>query len=329
MATQFVPISKLLNSAQDQDRPVALRADKVVTWAKFYSAVGNLAATLAQDPAIEWVLSCQDSLYFAEGLLALLYANKTVLLPHNIQTETLNSIATGKTKILSDTVLHNTPVPVLLITAEQIVNTTIKLQDLDAANITLKMFTSGSTGNPKLVLKKLSMLEAEISELEKGWGKELPDSVFFSTVVHQHIYGLLFRILWPLCRGSMFATHLITTPEELIPLYKKFKSIALISSPAYLKRLQLLETKDIFTEHKFHVFSSGGLLQLDTSQEMQRIFGTNPMEVLGSTETGGVAYRTQKEHNAAWTPFSVVQLKLDPDGQLLLTPRQWVTLQSS
>jgi acyl-coenzyme A synthetase/AMP-(fatty) acid ligase len=305
-------------TGRPKDYPVARQAGRTVDWGEFYDAVNFLTAELKQDPTVNWILFCQDSLYFAQALLALCQAGKTVILPPNAQAGLLASLAGLKAKIISDGPLSTGAAPDILVQGKKSPDRKAEFRELDPDKIYLKMFTSGSTGEPKLIDKVLNNFVTEVEGLEKAWGELLGDSVFYGTVVHNHIYGLLFRVLWPLSRGSIFSAHLITTPEELQPLYRENDNIALASSPAFMKRLQELAVKDVFPEKKFQVFSSGGLLLQDTSLEMRRVFGSCPWEVLGSTETGGVAYRTQEDKNQAWTPFPVVRLKLDEDGQLFV-----------
>ena len=67
-------------------------------------------------------------------------------------------------------------------------------------------------------------------------------------------------------------------------------SETLVSSPALLKRLGHLPDG---AAHCRAVFSSGGLLPAEAAADATRVLGTCPVEVLGSTETSGVAWRRQ------------------------------------
>ena len=59
--------------------------------------------------------------------------------------------------------------------------------------------TSGTTGEGQPVVKALRHLEDEIAALDERLGPALEgDTRIFATASHQHIYGLLFRLLWPL-----------------------------------------------------------------------------------------------------------------------------------
>jgi 3-hydroxymyristoyl/3-hydroxydecanoyl-(acyl carrier protein) dehydratase len=91
----------------------------------------------------------------------------------------------------------------------------------------------------------------------------------------------------------------------------------LISSPAYLKRLP--EYLAPTTTNRFRaVFSSGGPLSLDTAHEVKRLLGFVPIEVFGSSETGGIAWRQQHARmSEAWTPMPGVTWRICSDEGVL------------
>src|SRR5215475_4321760 len=62
----------------------------------------------------------------------------------------------------------------------------------------LVLFTSGSTGAPQAIPKKLSQIAQEVATLETQFGGMLGGVDVITTVSRQHIYGLLFNVLWPL-----------------------------------------------------------------------------------------------------------------------------------
>ena len=74
-----------------------------------------------------------------------------------------------------------------------------------------------------------------------------------------------------------------------------------MSSPALLKRIGHLPSG---ASGWRAVFSSGGLLPADAAADATRVLGTCPIEVLGSTETSGVAWRRQT--SAAATTFTAM-----------------------
>jgi 3-hydroxymyristoyl/3-hydroxydecanoyl-(acyl carrier protein) dehydratase len=65
-----------------------------------------------------------------------------------------------------------------------------------------------------------------------------------------------------------------------------------------------------------HIFSSGAPLPLAAARAAEIQFRTFPIEVLGSTETGGIAWRQQSNDDALWSPLPGVHLGVDVDGLL-------------
>jgi acyl-coenzyme A synthetase/AMP-(fatty) acid ligase len=79
------------------------------------------------------------------------------------------------------------------------------------------------------------------------------------------------------------------------------------------------------------IFSSGGPLNFESAQAVKQCFKQLPIEVFGSTETGGIAYRRQHQPLQTWQPFEQVNIDADPqDGALILqsvyldNPDAWV-----
>ena len=72
------------------------------------------------------------------------------------------------------------------------------------ARAALTLYTSGSSGAPKPIRKTLAQFDAEVRTLEAQWGALVGDATMLGSVPHHHIYGLLFRLLWPLAAGRAF-----------------------------------------------------------------------------------------------------------------------------
>ena len=155
-----------------------------------------------------------------------------------------------------------------------------------AASAALVLYTSGSTGVPKQAGRKLENIERELAALESMFGAVLGAGRVFSTVSHRHVYGLLFRILWPLLERRPFATFDCEYPEQLQGAIGAGN--VLVSSPAMLKRVGHLPAG---AGRWSAVLSSGGFLPAEAAADVSRVLGAGAMEVLGSTETSGVAWR--------------------------------------
>jgi len=176
----------------------------------------------------------------------------------------------------------------------------------------LHLFTSGSSGQPEMIAKSLSNLETELFALEKVFSGLLKTAPVIATVSHQHIYGLLFRLLWPLAARRLIVDGLLHYPHEVSALFGKHPQACLVSSPAFLKRAGQLVEFPRHESEKSIVFSSGGALSPITSQQLQDTGRVTPIEIFGSTETGGIAFREQNPGlvNTPWTPLPSVQLRV-------------------
>lgn len=263
--------------------PVFIRAKGAVYLPQFERDIAVLALTLQNNPQQRWALCFNDSYRFTVALFAVLATHKQpVLLPNN-QSGTLAVLQNEYDAILSD--LPDIVVTPLKPAAGETVLQAFVLSDLQ----TITFFTSGSTGTPKKVQRSLTALRKEIKVLEALFGADLQDAKIYSSVSHQHIYGLLFYVLWPLYAGRSIVSPLLQYPENLETLFKRTEKIVLISSPTLLSRLDFkldLKLKPI-------IFTSGGLLKDSSAQILFANLGLMPIEILGSTETSGVAFRQQ------------------------------------
>ncbi|KAF0813782.1 putative 2-succinylbenzoate--CoA ligase [Andreprevotia sp. IGB-42] len=180
----------------------------------------------------------------------------------------------------------------------------------------LEVFTSGSTGAPCAIHKTLTQLANETAALEAAFGSQIAsDARIVSSVPHQHLYGLLFRILWPLAAGRAFATDTLPWPESIwaLPAGARY---ALAASPAMLKRIPELPARAAPQVRFDAIFSSGGPLPADANLACSTRLGMPITEVYGSSETGGIAHRHHPQH--AWTAQPGVELKTDDAGTLWL-----------
>jgi len=93
---------------------------------------------------------------------------------------------------------------------------------------------------------------------------------------------------------------------------KKHPHACLVSSPAFLKRAGHLVVYPGNETEKTIVFSSGGALPPATSQQLQESGQVTPIEIFGSTETGGIAFREQSPRleNTPWTLLPGVQIRV-------------------
>ena len=186
--------------------------------------------------------------------------------------------------------------------------------ELDLDQCRLSLCTSGSSGEPKRIDKTLRQLANEVEALEQLWGADLGEACIIGSVATQHIYGLLFRVLWPLCAGRPFVRRQLAFSEDLQRASREQPAFAWVASPALLKRMgDNLDWPALSAVRR--VFSSGGALPLAAAQSLQQRLQQWPTEILGSSETGGIAWR---QGESLWQAFAGVELSQDSDGALLI-----------
>jgi len=311
MFNELIPLSHCLMTKRLAASPVAYHAGHYYDAGQFYAAVKSWVNRLQSQSVHRYALFTEDAYPFAVMLFALFHAGKEVWIPGNnrpgiaLQLQQLDCQLTGDW----DT---SRPFDYCLDTTEC---SGLSLLPLVPAETKLVLFTSGSTGHPKPVDKHLIQFQHEIETLEKQWGKQMGHASALATVSHQHIYGLLFRVLWPLSAGRCFHSDCYINPETLV---KGTQGAAAywVASPAHLKRLDQDSPWDGIA-CLCAVFSSGGALQHEVTQQILASSGQSVIEIYGSTESGGIAWR---QRDPAWTLFEKIKFTATDDHFLLHSP---------
>ncbi|UTV30905.1 AMP-binding protein [Photobacterium atrarenae] len=304
----FSALSEVMLSSRAPLCCLAFDGGADVTWAAFKADVVAWAQWLNTQKARRWALCFEDSYHFAVGFMAAAHAGKQLILPGNCQPDALAELADQFDGLLHDRDdLAHMACACRLPGAKPMPVTDKPLTPLVAEQVLLTLFTSGSSGQPKAVGKSLGVVEAEISALEQQWGTILAGSRIVSTVSHQHIYGMLFRVFWPLCAGRPFSRQALDYPEQVMA--SASPATTLVTSPALLKRLG--EGTDPAHESYGAIFSSGGPLPLAAARHSHALLGSLPLEVFGSTETGGIGYRQQHESDTPWQCFAPIEMALN------------------
>ncbi|HUQ25677.1 MAG TPA: AMP-binding protein [Burkholderiales bacterium] len=295
----FVPIAQVFARERDPQSLVGWSGGEPVTWAAFRARVAALATRTDTDA----VLACEKPLNFLAALLALWSRRRVALVPPSLQSAAVSSIA-GE-------VLRDADV-------EKAAGST-DLSLPAAGECRLALYTSGSSGAPKRVDKTLAQLDRELENLHGTWGDVLSQSAVLSTVPHHHIYGLLFRLLWPLAAGRPQDEATSVDPVELRAAAARRGRHVLVSTPAHLSRFPELLSLSAWHRPEI-IFSSGGPLAAPTAALYRSAFGAAPVEVFGSTETGGVAWRRRDggAEEEAWRPFPGITVSVDEEGALVL-----------
>nr|WP_250207706.1 AMP-binding protein [Curvibacter sp. CHRR-16] len=258
--------------------------------------------------------------------MALLHAGKQVLIPPNALPGTVQSLA-GQFDALS-------PLdPSAEAWAADVHAPIPAWQPLGAEQLSVTLYTSGSTGSPKAIVKTLAQLSTEVGIFHALWGDGPTDTLsggllgksVVGTAPHQHLYGLSFRVLWPLAAGVPTDGVTCTDPQMLLQRLAVWGPSVLISSPAQLSRWPDLMPIAALQPLLTHVLSAGGALPASVAATLAQGWGQAPLEVYGSSETGAIAWRRQAlqdvndaHHPQAWNPLPGMQVQVDAEGALLL-----------
>lgn len=266
----------------------------------------SVAAGLQARGVQRMAVHLEDAADLAIALLGAWRAGVSVLLPADLQAQTRQRWSDEVDLWLTD---HSADVHL-----NDLLQPALPGAELDLDQCRLSLCTSGSSGEPKRIDKTLRQLANEVEALEQLWGADLGEAWIIGSVATQHIYGLLFRVLWPLCAGRPFVRKQLAFPEDLQRSSREHPAFAWVGSPALLKRMgDNLDWPALSAVRR--VFSSGGALPTDAAQSLQQRLQQWPTEILGSSETGGIAWR---QGASLWQPFAGVELSQDSDGALLI-----------
>jgi acyl-coenzyme A synthetase/AMP-(fatty) acid ligase len=297
-----LPMAQWLGGTREAQTIVAYRGHESDTLATMRMHVQRLHHQLAQLPQQRWALYFEDSYRFVVALLAVLHSGKTPVIPGEGKPALLREQRHLFDGFITDTdIALDSPTLSVDEMAVGATDETITLPAL-AANAHVVLFTSGSTGQPREVIKTIASLDCEAQWLGQLWGKTLATSHFAASVTHQHLYGLTFRVFLPMAMARPFARDCIQFPEQLAASTPAH-TYAFISSPAFLKRLD----QTLPSPNCDFVLSAGGPLHWADAQATTTWLGVTPHEIYGSTEAGVVAWRARREDAMPWQPFDGVR----------------------
>ncbi|VVO67911.1 acyl-CoA synthetase family protein [Pseudomonas fluorescens] len=299
----WITLEQLLLKAQPER---AVTAEPAMNHAQLCDQALRLAAGLQGEGVQRIAVHLEDASDLAIALLGAWRAGVSVLLPADLQPQTRQrwsgEVDLWLTDLADDAHLSDYRHPPLA----------GAVLDLDTCQLSL--CTSGSSGDPKRIDKTLRQLANEVQALEQLWGADLGEACIIGSVATQHIYGLLFRVLWPLCAGRAFVRKQLAFPEDLQRASREHPAFAWVASPALLKRMgDNLDWPALSTVRR--VFSSGGALPAEAALRLHQRLQQWPTEIFGSSETGGIAWRQGSD---LWQPFADVELSQDSDGALLI-----------
>ncbi len=311
----FNQINNFFNQVSDENRVMFYNHESAVSFAQYKNDVAKYANYFSTLSDSEIVLYIPDNLYlFYVCFMALLQADKDIILPALLTTENSKTLNETSHTLITDKFDSFGKFNIVDLHPDN--NTNWDFKDINNGQI--YFFTSGSTGTPKRIKKQLKMLAAEVAFHTKNQ-KHLTDEnpVMISSVAPYHMYGLLWRFLFPLATGICADLDIVFTPEELQHKQSIYDKVLFATTPSFLDGITRYQNQYIFKHNCVGIYSSGSLLDTKTSQSAYDMFGVSPFEIFGSTETGGVASR-QQTNGQQWDIFDAVDVRLTENQELLI-----------
>lgn len=308
----LVPLSRLFPAGRPSGTTMVERDGIGLSFAQLAADVSGTAARLERRAVRRALLVAEDGYWFLVGLLALLQVDAEIVMPPNAQPGTLSALCQAGDLLVTDQ--PSPPIDSLTL-APAGDGEARALRPLDPERCRFSFFTSGSTGERKRIGKTLAQLETEILALESLWGGRLGDASVLGTVSHQHIFGLTFRLLWPVMAGRAFAARLHFTWESLLGALAQ--PSVLVVSPAHLSRLDGLAPLGRAARPRA-IFTAGAPLSPAASRHAAMLLGDFAIEIFGSTETGAIAWRQQAEGDVPWRPLPGIDVAVGREETLEL-----------
>lgn len=325
------PISKFKADSRKDDYVLCYEdtwtggADKAArykTWKDFLIDTAKMRRFIESTGADEFILHCEDYWYFLCTFVALLQCQKAAYLTQNITSNFMTDVRKPGMAFLTDQKISEPDAPGLsnAVSIPKVIEESAEPEEaefrttpeINGETTRIFLFTSGSTGKPKAVPQRMKEFEEDNAFIISKWGKEITERKLVTTVSQHHIYGFLFGISLPFTLGTPFRRNRVEFPEE----FEKLTDVSyiIIATPAFLKRT--VEVEDKLSMKNVWIFTSGGAVSPELAVQTEKVFGFCPLEVYGSTETSGIAYRQQNKDKLVWTPFDNAKIWLGDDGCL-------------
>ncbi len=261
-----------------------------------------------------------DRAVTAAAIIARLAGGPILILPHDISDKALMDLTSDPehTWVAAD---PGRTVPdrfktLAVNSDDQLGNTAPLTAAIDPDASLLKLYTGGSTGKPAIWTKTVANIMGE-ALFQVNFHGICQDDVVVATVPPYHIYGLLFSVAAPLLAGARVADQTCGFPHEIINLVMDEAATILVSVPAHYRALNGHD----FPDHGLRLaFSSAGVLDETDEKDFRQRNHVPVMEVYGSTETGGIAFRCRGRDEAFFLPFNVIETRIAQETLKIRSP---------
>ncbi len=304
-------IESIFSRLSDPDRPYV---DGVSTLGDICLQARGIrdAFTRHREPEDAPVCLClQDRSLLLAALLASLAGGPRFILPHAYDRRVLEEVREVLPfhRILTDTA-PDIPAGVEAVPCE-----TRRPEHGDLApvrspdEVFLTLFTGGSTGKPRSWSKTPRNLFGEAFFLARTLGIRKSDRLL-ATVPPQHIYGLLCSVLLPFAAEARILPGTCLFPREILAALASADVTVLVCVPIHYRALKTADLKRFSLRL---ALSSAGAVDAEDGAFFRERTGLPVTEIFGSTETGGIALRTDPSAAGVCIPFRVVDWKIVSD----------------
>jgi len=261
-----------------------------------------------------------DRAVTAAAIIARLAGGPILVLPHDISDEALMDLASDPehTWVVADPgrTLPGRFKTVVAQSDDHRGDTRPLTPAIDSDAPLLKLYTGGSTGKPAIWTKTVANIMGEALFQVNTHGI-CQEDVVVATVPPYHIYGLLFSVAAPMLAGARVADQICGFPHEIINLVADTAATILVSVPAHFRAL----TGHNLGNHGLRLaFSSAGVLDETDETDFRQRNNVPVMEVYGSTETGGIAFRCRGRDETFFSPFNVIETKIAQETIKIKSP---------
>ncbi len=308
---RITPLSNWL--IEQPKQVVAIQAGETKTTKDLVKRVSRWLRFLSDKQGKRWALYHADAFEFLAILLALWQLEKIACVPGDNCEGTVTRLRDHVDGFIGDFPEG------LIIDDGEAEPKPMTWRKIKPNAVAIEIYTSGSTGDPKAIIKTISQLELELKTLEKQWPTE--EGVVLTTVSHQHLYGMTFRLLWPFSSGIPFARKLCEYSEDIFHHAHYYPKFSVVSSPSHLSRINTTVNWAELNGHCQHVISSAAPLKKQDSIVISTLFNAPVREIYGSSETGVIAWRIQQQtvERAMWQALPYVGLSSSLGDRLSVT----------
>lgn len=293
----------------EPERTVFESPEGFITLGDFASRVAGYARFFQERPERDFaVFVTGNAGLFAEVFFGLLQSGKRVFLPSS--EKMARAVSAGGVPLVCNADL----LPDCAVRVPFGIDLRSGFKFADMRNSRVRFYTSGSTSAPKPIDKTFATLSDEVENILNVM-PDIKGVRVVSTCEPFHLYGMLWRLLFALASGAVARTDTVDSPDALAKMQRGAERVFFVTTPTFLGKVLKYRSLFDFPRNCVRIITSGSLLERELSLGALDVWGTCPVEIFGSTESGGIASRTRTDGDE-WRVFEPVAAHADFRGCL-------------